>query len=132
VTALARGIEGKYGFTGWKEFASNRRVILNEFDRAKGLNESRPVQTEHGIAGEAGLRNWLCSFLPRRYGVTSGFIIPDSHFVLAYEASNNRSVPENIIKAPNRHAIPKLDFTHFVNDLNWGSHYVIAYDKRRR
>jgi hypothetical protein len=66
-----------YGNFGWKEFLRNRKDILAEFDRAKELSTSRPVKTEHGIAGEAGIRRWLSAFLPGKYGVTSGYIIPD-------------------------------------------------------
>jgi hypothetical protein len=35
------------------------------------------VRTEHGNAAEAALRQWLSAYLPARYGVTSGYIIPD-------------------------------------------------------
>jgi len=62
---------------GWKEFHQNRRDILVEFDRAKEYNSSRPVQTEHGNAGEAELRRWLSGYLPGRFAVTSGYVIPD-------------------------------------------------------
>lgn len=68
----------KYGFVGWREFLSTRKEILNEIDRAKALNSSRPVQVEHGNAGEAEFRRWLSHFLPDRYGVTSGYVIPDT------------------------------------------------------
>lgn len=67
----------KYGFVGWREFLSTRNQILSEVDRAKAMNASRPVQVEHGNAGEAAFRTWLSEFLPERYGVTSGYVIPD-------------------------------------------------------
>ena len=67
----------KYGFIGWREFLSTRKGILSEFDRAKAMNVSRPVQVEHGNAGEAGFRAWLVDFLPEKYAVTSGYVIPD-------------------------------------------------------
>ncbi len=35
------------------------------------------MRTEHGVAGEAALRQWLSGFLPEKFGVTSGYIIPD-------------------------------------------------------
>lgn len=67
----------KYGFVGWREFLSTRNQILAEVDRAKAMNTSRPVQVEHGNAGEAAFRAWLGEFLPERYAVTSGYVIPD-------------------------------------------------------
>lgn len=66
-----------YGFIGWKEFLSNRTELLNNFDISRKKNISRPVQTEHGNAAEAAIRKWLDSFLPKRFSVTSGYIIPD-------------------------------------------------------
>jgi len=69
--------EKRYGMFGWEQFHRNREDILAEFERSKGYNSSRPVQTEHGPAGEAELRRWLSTYLPARFGVTSGYIIPD-------------------------------------------------------
>ncbi len=66
-----------YGYFGWKEFIRNRKNILDEFDKVKGQISSRPVQTEHGNSGEAAIRKWLTEFLPDKFGVTSGYIIPD-------------------------------------------------------
>lgn len=67
----------RYGSVGWREFASNRTAILAKYDIAKEKGASRPVKTEHGVTGEAAIREWLTEFLPRKYGVTSGFIVPD-------------------------------------------------------
>jgi hypothetical protein len=67
----------RYGSVGWREFASNRTAILRKFDTAKERSASRPVRTEHGVTGEAAIREWLSEFLPKKYGVTSGSIIPD-------------------------------------------------------
>jgi hypothetical protein len=76
--------EKQYGRCGWKEFRCNRDDILYEFDRARKYNSSRPVQTEHGNAAEAELRRWLSGYLPIRFGVTSGYVIPDV-VVASYE-----------------------------------------------
>jgi hypothetical protein len=65
-----------YGSVGWRELLRVRRDLLDKYDSAKEYNASRPVQTEHGNVGEATVREWLRTFLPLRYGVTSGFIIP--------------------------------------------------------
>jgi hypothetical protein len=65
------------GLVGWQEFTRNRDDILCEYDAAKRRNQSRPVRTSHGNAGEAAIRKWLTAFLPGKFAVTSGFIIPD-------------------------------------------------------
>lgn len=68
--------DSKYYTAGWKRFELNRRKILANYDLAKFENRDRPLQTEHGVIAESTLRKWLSSFLPERYGITSGFIIP--------------------------------------------------------
>jgi hypothetical protein len=65
------------GFVGWRQFLSERKWMLDAFDRAKEQQADKPVQIEHGPVAEAEFRRWLRAFLPRRYGVTSGFIIPE-------------------------------------------------------
>jgi hypothetical protein len=70
-------LENCYGQQGWKEFNRNRIDILSEFDKILEQNENRPVQVAHGRGVEAYLRKWLSEFLPKKFGVTSGFIIPD-------------------------------------------------------
>lgn len=87
-----------YGFVGWKEFQQNRQDLLDEFFRSESYNKSRPVRTEHGLAAEGAFRRWLTSFLPKRFGVTSGYIVPDflaekyqlNHFdVIIYDELNS-------------------------------------------
>src|SRR5260370_16819515 len=75
----------RYGMVGWQEFASNRTDILAKYDPAKSRGASRPFKTEHGVTGEAAFREWLSSFLPAKYRVTSGFIIPDVVETPAYK-----------------------------------------------
>lgn len=49
--------------------------MLDSFDKAKTLSASRAIKVDHGRVAEAEFRKWLRSFLPKRYGVTSGYII---------------------------------------------------------
>jgi hypothetical protein len=95
---LQKSNDKRYGLVGSKEFHNNRKEILNEFSRAKEYNVSRPVRVQHGKAGEAAVRKWLSDYLPKKYGVTSGFVIPDViaaeyklyHFdVLIYDQINS-------------------------------------------
>jgi hypothetical protein len=88
----------RYGMVGWQEFASNRSQILAQYDLAKAQEASRPVRTEHGVTGEAAIRQWLGNFLPEKYRVTSGYIIPDvvqtadyklyQHDIIIFDAQN--------------------------------------------
>jgi len=70
-------MENCYGQHGWREFNSNRKNILSELDKALELIQNRPIQVAHGQAVEAYIRKWLSEFLPKKYGVTSGYIVPD-------------------------------------------------------
>jgi hypothetical protein len=72
-TALSK----RYGTVGWQEFLRQKKDILNDYDSAKESNAHRAVQTEHGNVGEASFRKWLSEYLPKKYSVTPGFIIPD-------------------------------------------------------
>ncbi len=64
-----------WGKQGWEQFLANRDELLSAFDSAKRKNAGRTVRTEHGRAAEADVRRWLGEFLPKRYGVTAGFIV---------------------------------------------------------
>lgn len=66
-----------FGQHGWKEFYQNRQEILDVYDRTRLKTSNRPVKTAHGPALESHIRKWLEEFLPKKYGVTSGYIIPD-------------------------------------------------------
>lgn len=70
-------MDGCYGQHGWKEFQRNRKNILAEFDKIIEQTSNRPVRTAHGPGVEAYIRKWLSEFLPKKYGVTSGYIIPN-------------------------------------------------------
>ncbi|MGD0383528.1 MAG: DUF6602 domain-containing protein [Thermoguttaceae bacterium] len=60
---------------GWKQFLTSRKEMLDAFDRAREKAKSHEVETFHGKVAEAELRKWLSSFLPKRYGVTPGYIV---------------------------------------------------------
>ena len=70
-------MENCFGQHGWKEFNRNRKDILSELDKILEQTENRPIQVAHGQGVEAYLRMWLSEFLPKKFGVTSGYIIPD-------------------------------------------------------
>lgn len=49
--------------------------MLAVYDIAREQEGNRQVKTRHGLVAEARFRRWLSEFLPKRYGVTSGFVI---------------------------------------------------------
>jgi hypothetical protein len=58
----------------WRHFLSGRSKLLSEYDRARTHSRELQVQTHHGVVAEAGVRDWLASFLPKRFGVVPGYI----------------------------------------------------------
>ncbi len=60
---------------GWKQFLTSRKEMLDAYDRAREKAKAHKVETFHGKVAEAELRKWLSNFLPKRYGVTSGYIV---------------------------------------------------------
>lgn len=85
---------------GWQEFASNRTEILAKYDLAKVQEASRPIKTGRGVAGEAAIREWLSSYLPTKYRVTSGYIIPDVIQTPDYKLYHHDVVIFDALNAP--------------------------------
>jgi hypothetical protein len=49
--------------------------MLDAYDRAREQSKSHEIETFHGNVAEAACRKWLAGFLPKRYGVTSGYVV---------------------------------------------------------
>jgi hypothetical protein len=60
---------------GWQQILTARREMLDAYDRAREQARSHEVETYHGNVAEAVCRRWLADFLPKRYGVTSGYVV---------------------------------------------------------
>jgi len=60
---------------GFTQFLTARREMLDNYDKAKTQSKKHKAATYHGNAAEAYFRKWLIDFLPKRYGVTSGYIV---------------------------------------------------------
>ena len=60
---------------GWRQILTARGEMLDAYDRAREHARSHEVETYHGNVAEAEFRKWLGAFLPRRYGVTSGYVV---------------------------------------------------------
>lgn len=58
----------------WQQFLLAKRAMLAEYDRALVHAQTQPVITHHGNVAEAAVRDWLGTFLPKRFGVTSEYI----------------------------------------------------------
>lgn len=60
---------------GWSQFLTARKEMLDSFDNARTYSTKHKVETSHGNVAEAEFRKWLSNFLPKKYAVTSGYII---------------------------------------------------------
>lgn len=83
---------------GWRQFLTARHEMLAAYDSARAKAKVHEVETYHGNVAEAEFRRWLSGFLPKRYGVTAGYIISQGvksgekapHFdVVIYDAMNS-------------------------------------------
>jgi hypothetical protein len=63
------------GHQGWQQMLNWKRELLSAYDRARHYARGHEVETYHGIVAEAHFRNWLSEFLPKKYGVTAGYIV---------------------------------------------------------
>lgn len=58
-----------------------REKLIDEFEQAIKQGKDDPTKTEHGNVGEAAVRSFFEQFLPKKYGVTKGYIItPDCDY----------------------------------------------------
>jgi hypothetical protein len=60
---------------GWMQILTARKEMLDSFDRARQQARGHEVETFHGRVAEAACRKWLSGFLPKRYGVSSGYVV---------------------------------------------------------
>lgn len=60
---------------GWRQILTARKEMLDTYDRAREQARAHEVETFHGKVAEAACRKWLSGFLPKRYGVTSGYVV---------------------------------------------------------
>jgi hypothetical protein len=60
---------------GVDSFFTEKKHLLDTFDSAKQKGSDDAVKTDHGFVAENSIRNWLRSFLPKRFGVCKGYII---------------------------------------------------------
>lgn len=65
----------EYQTQGFLSFLTGRMEMLDAFDRARDKAKSHKVEVFHGQVAESEFRKWLITFLPKKYGVTSGYII---------------------------------------------------------
>jgi hypothetical protein len=72
---MADKLKIEFPSQGWKQFLTARTEMLNSFDQAREKGKAHEIETFHGKVAEAEFRKWLNSFLPKRYGVTSGYIV---------------------------------------------------------
>ncbi|HZS19178.1 MAG TPA: DUF6602 domain-containing protein [Candidatus Udaeobacter sp.] len=68
-------LEIQFPSQGWKQFLTSRKEMLDAYDRACEKAKSHEVEVYQGKVAEAELRKWLSRFLPKRYGVTSGYVV---------------------------------------------------------
>jgi len=63
------------GIQGWRSFLGAKKAMLDAYDQARVNAKGHEIEVSHRPVAEALFRKWLSDFLPKRYGVTSGFIV---------------------------------------------------------
>lgn len=95
---VTKAVDDRRGMQGWRQFLAQKGSMLASYDKAKVLSSGKRVSVTHGNIAEAEFRRWLQEFLPKRFGVTSGYIIsqgmwedePLRHFdVIIYDQLNS-------------------------------------------
>jgi hypothetical protein len=73
--------------------------MLHAYEVARTQASAQEVEAHHGSVAEGESRRWLVDFLPKRYGVTSGYVVSQQlsaneqklpHYdVIVYDALNS-------------------------------------------
>ncbi len=72
---MTERLKPKFPTQGWKQIRTARKDMLDAYDKAREQARSHEVETYHGRVAEAKFREWLTGFLPKRFAVTSGYIV---------------------------------------------------------
>jgi hypothetical protein len=67
--------EERFGIQGWRQFLVAKQSMLSAFDQARKQALAHEVEVYHGKVAEFQFRNWLEQFLPKKYGVTAGYVV---------------------------------------------------------
>lgn len=113
---------------GFEEFLGNKLRLIKLFELAKIQTKHRAIKTSYGESAEAEIREWFSDFLPKKYGVTSGFIISpknitntNPHYdLIIYDKINSPVLWEeknpDKSKFGNSKAIP-VEFVHGIFEI---------------
>lgn len=63
------------GTSAWEQIIGRKNEMLDAFDAGKRKARGQKVSTFHGRVAESVFREWLGEFLPKKYGVTSGYVV---------------------------------------------------------
>lgn len=83
----------------WAQFLTAKRAMLAEYDRALSHAKTQPVATHHGNVAEAAVRDWLSTFLPKRFGVTAGHVRSQG-FETAYQSPHFDVIVYDQLESP--------------------------------
>ena len=72
---MDKNLKIEFPSQGWRQIHTARKEVLHAYDRALDQAKLHEVEVFHGRVAEASIRKWLQEFLPKRYGVASGYIV---------------------------------------------------------
>jgi Domain of unknown function (DUF6602) len=72
---MQKALQVKPNVQGRQQFLTARGEMLDAFESARTKAISQKVTAAHGRTAEAEFRKWLENFLPKKYGVTSGYVV---------------------------------------------------------
>ncbi len=85
---------------GIDSFFAERDRLLFDYTIAKKQTSDDAVKTEHGNVAEVLARDWLQSFLPKRFGVCKGYIITPCLFMEEQELEEWDIVVYDAMESP--------------------------------
>jgi hypothetical protein len=111
------------GHVGLEPFLEQRQRLLADFDSLRIEGQDDATFTAHGLGAEGVYREWLETFLPKRFGVTKGYVItanPDYNAnleewdVLIYDQLSSPVLFVRDFDGTDRRAIPVEYVRHVI------------------
>lgn len=85
---------------GYGQLWASKKRLLSKYDVARVESSGHTIQVSHGNVGEAEFRKWLESFLPKKYGVTSGYIVSQNTANLMPELAHYDVIIYDALECP--------------------------------
>lgn len=85
---------------GYMQLWANKKRLLDSYNIAFIRSKGHAIHTSHGNVAEAEFRKWLEKFLPKKYGVTSGYVVSQNTCIILPQLLHYDVIIYNALECP--------------------------------